>query len=154
MYNHVSRKSTAYLSGFSTTSFSDQHNRAMFLDCLHEAGVVLPNGKVLSLLQDLPEPCRKGPTCVLVYLDLGYGRGWVGSFGGRGGGGRGGASTSVIIPTTDCRFGVSLRWLSSRVEWQICCVFFCERFIIFFRGYDTGRVKQRSIRDTHVHMSY
>ena len=39
-------------------------------------------------------------------------------------------------------------------EWQICCVFFCERFIIFFRGYDTGRVKQRSIRDTHVHMSY
>ena len=67
-----------YLSCFPTTSLPHQHNRSMFLHCLHEFGVVLPHWQVLSLFQDLPEPCGKGPTCVFVDLDLGNRRGLVG----------------------------------------------------------------------------
>ena len=103
----------------------------MLLHRLHEVGVVLPNWQVLPLLKNLPEPCGKGSPCVLVDLHLGCGRRRVRSFQRRGG-----ASVPVIVSTTESSLG-----------FQRSGTFLSEVYV-------TVRVKQSSIRDTHVHMSY
>ena len=66
-------KHHSHLCGLSAACLSHQHHRTVLLHCLHEVSVVLPNGKCLPLLQDLPEPCGKGSPCVLVHLQLGHG---------------------------------------------------------------------------------
>ena len=60
-----------YLSGLPTSSLSHENNTLVFLQQLHELGIVLPHRQCLPFLQDLPEPLGEGSASVLVDLHLG-----------------------------------------------------------------------------------